>query len=130
MKKKLAFLLGVWYSYSDGKRDTKSGRNGMKIFKEYDQNQTYLLPPSLEDFVGQKHSARIISDVVDSIDISPITNNYNGGGSTAYHPAMMLKVLIYAYSQGMYSSRRIEKGLKSDTAFMYLSGMQRPDFST
>ena len=52
LKKKLAFLLGIWYSYTDGKRETKSGRNSMKIFKEYNQNQTYLLPPSLEDFVG------------------------------------------------------------------------------
>ena len=102
----------------------------MKIFKEYDQNQTYLLPPSLEEFVGQKHSARIISDVVDRIDISSITNSYNGGGSTAYHPAMMLKILIYAYSRGIYSSRRMESELESDTAFMYLSGMQRPDFRT
>ena len=130
MKKKLAFLPGVWYSDTDGKRETKSGRNSIKIFKEYDQKQTYLLPPSLEDFVGPEHSARIISDVVDSIDISPVTNRYNGRGSTAYHPAMMLKVLIYAYSRGICSSRRIEGELESDTAFMYLSGMQRPDFRT
>ena len=64
MKKKLAFLPGVWYSDTDGKRETKSGRNSIKIFKEYDQKQTYLLPPSLEDFVGPEHSARIISDEV------------------------------------------------------------------
>ena len=102
----------------------------MKIFKEYDQKQTYLLPPSLEEFVGPEHPARIISDVVDSIDISSVTSRYNGGGSTAYHPAMMIKILIYAYSQGIYSSRRMERGLKSDTAFMYLSGMQVPDFRT
>lgn len=102
----------------------------MKIFKQYDQKQTYLLPPSLEDFVGSKHPARIINDVVDSIDISSVTKKYNGGGSTAYHPAMMLKVLIYAYSRGMYSSRKIESALESDTAFMYLSGMQKPNFRT
>jgi len=102
----------------------------MKIFKEYNQKQTYLLPPSLEDFVGREHPARIISDVVDSIDISSVTSKYNGGGSTAYHPAMMIKILIYAYSQGIYSSRRMERGLKSDTAFIYLSGMQVPDFRT
>jgi transposase len=102
----------------------------MKLFKEYDQNQSYLLPPSLNEFVGPEHPARIISDVVDSIDISSITRKYNGGGSTAYHPRMMLKVIIYAYSKSIYSSRRIESELESDTAFMYLSGMQRPDFRT
>ena len=102
----------------------------MKIFKDYDQRQTYLLPPSLDEFVGPEHPARVISDVVDGIDVSPITNKYNGGGNTAYHPRMMLKVIIYAYSKSIYSSRRIEAELESDTAFMYLSGMQRPDFRT
>ena len=102
----------------------------MRIFKDYDQRQTYLLPPSLDEFVGPEHPARIINDVVDSIDLSPVTSKYNGGGSTAYHPRMMLKVIIYAYSQCVYSSRRIGRGLESDTAFMYLSGMQHPDFRT
>ena len=102
----------------------------MKIFKDYDQNQRFLLPPSLKEFVRAEHPARIINDVVDSIDISSISGKYNGGGSTAYHPGMMLKILIYAYSQGVYSSRRMERALKSDTAFMYLAGMQSPDFRT
>ena len=106
------------------------GGNGMKIFKEYNQKQTFLLPPSVEDFVGPKHPARIISDIIDSIDISSIQSKYNGGGSTAYHPGMMLKILIYAYSQAVYSSRRIERAINTDTAFMYLAGMQKPDFRT
>lgn len=120
----------VWYNNINGKNQEIPRRNGMKLFKDYDQNQSYLLPPSLDEFVGPEHPARVISDVVDSIDISPITNKYNGGGSTAYHPRMMLKVIIYAYSQCVYSSRRIERALESDTAFMYLSGMQHPDFRT
>lgn len=102
----------------------------MRIFKEYNQKQTFLLPPSVEEFVPPEHSARIISDVIDTIDLNSIVGEYTGGGSTAYHPAMMLKILIYAYSQGIYSSRRIEQGLMSDTAFMFLSGMQIPDFRT
>ena len=58
----------------------KKVQNFRKIFKDYDQNQSYLLPPSLNEFVGPEHPARIISDVVDSIDVSPITKKYNGGG--------------------------------------------------
>lgn len=104
--------------------------NAMKIFKEYNQKQTFLLPPAVDDFVGPKHPARIISDVINTIDISGIRGKYNGGGSTAYHPAMMLKVLLYAYSQSVYSSRRIERAVNTDTAFMYLAGMQKPDFHT
>lgn len=121
------------YNSSNGnsaKTKEKPRGNAMKIFKEYNQKQTFLLPPSVKDFVGPKHPARIISDIVDSIDISSIQSKYNGGGSTAYHPGMMLKVLIYAYSQGVYSSRRIERAVNSDTAFMYLAGMQIPDFRT
>ena len=120
----------VWYNNINDKNHEISRRNGMKIFKEYDQKQTYLLPPSLDEFVGLEHPARVISDVVESIDISPITKKYNGGGPPAYHPRMMLKTIIYAYSQCVYSSRRIERALESDTAFMFLSGMQRPDFHT
>lgn len=70
----------------------------MKLFKHYDQNKTFLLPPSLDEFVPEDHEARITSEVVDSLDLSPLLAKYEGGGAPAYHPAMMLKVLIYAYS--------------------------------
>ncbi len=114
----------------NAKTEQKFGRNAMKIFKDYNQKQTFLLPPAVDDFVGPKHPARIISDVINTIDISSIRGKYNGGGSTAYHPGMMLKVLLYAYSQGVYGSRRIERAVANDTAFMYLAGMQKPDFHT
>jgi len=73
---------------------------------------------------------RIISDVVDTLDSSLLLGQYEGGGAPAYHPVMMLKVIIYAYSLGIYSSRRIAQELKTDTAFMFLSGLQAPDFRT
>jgi len=102
----------------------------MKKFRDYAQNQLMLLPPSLEEFVPEDHEARIVSDVVEAIDLSRLMEEYAGGGAPAYHPAMMLKVLIYAYSQGIYSSRAIARELKTNTAFMYLSGRGRPDFRT
>jgi transposase len=102
----------------------------MKIFKEYRQDQNFLLPPSLDEFVPEDHDVRIMNDVVDTLDLSPLLNQYEGGGAPAYHPAMMLKVIIYAYSLGIYSSRRIAQELKTDTAFMFLSGLQAPDFRT
>lgn len=102
----------------------------MKIFKEYHQSQVFLLPPSLDDFVPENHEARIISEVVDTMDLSPLLARYGGGGAPAYHPAMMLKVIIYAYSREIYSSRRIAQELKTNTAFMFLSGLQSPDFRT
>jgi len=102
----------------------------MKIFKEYRQDHNFLLPPSLDEFVPEDHEVRVISDVVDTLDSSLLLGRYEGGGAPAYHPTMMLKVLIYAYSLGIYSSRRIAQELKTDTAFMFLSGLQTPDFRT
>jgi len=102
----------------------------MKIFRKYSQCQGLLLPPSLDEFVSKDHEARIINDVVDAVDLSPLLAKYEGGGAPAYHPAMMLKVIIYAYSRDIYSSRSIAQGLKTDTAFMFLSGLQSPDFRT
>jgi transposase len=106
------------------------GGHGRKIFKEYRQDQNFLLPPSLDEFVPEDHEVRIINDVVDTLDSSLLLGRYEGGGAPAYHPAMMLKVIIYAYSLGIYSSRRIAQELKTDTAFMFLSGLQAPDFRT
>lgn len=102
----------------------------MKIFKEYRQSQNFLLPPSLDEFVPEDHEVRIINEVVDTLDLSPLLSRYEGGGAPAYHPAMMLKVIVYAYSLGIYSSRRIAQDLKTDTAFMFLSGLQAADFRT
>ena len=102
----------------------------MKVFREYSQSQGFLLPPSLDEFVPENHEARIINEVVDTIDLSAVFVKYEGGGAPAYHPAMMLKVIVYAYSQNIYSSRSIVRELKADTAFMFLSGLQSPDFRT
>jgi len=102
----------------------------MKIFREYSQCQGLLLPPSLDEFVPEDHEARIVNEVVDTMDLSPLFTKYEGGGAPAYHPGMVLKVIIYAYSRNIYSSRSIAQELKTDTAFMFLSGLQSPDFRT
>jgi transposase len=102
----------------------------MKIFKDYRQDQSFLLPPSLDEFIPKDHEVHLINDVVNQLDLSSLRQKRDGGGAPAYDPGMMLKVLIYAYSLGIYSSRQILRELKTDTAFMYLSAMQIPDFRT
>jgi len=72
----------------------------VKIFKGYRQDPFFLLPTWLDEFVPQYHEVRIIDEVMDTLDLSPLLNRYEGGGAPAYHPAMMLKVIIYAYSLG------------------------------
>jgi transposase len=99
-------------------------------FKEYDQNQQFLLPPVLQDFIPAEHLARIINEVVEGLDLSELYNSYSDMGCTAYHPRMMLKLLFYGYATGERSSRLLASRTGSDVAYMYLAGMQRPDFRT
>lgn len=100
------------------------------IFKQYNQQQSLLLPPSLEELIGPKHLVRVVNEVVESMDISDLINLYQGGGTSSYHPRMLLKVLLYAYSVKIYTGRKIAKALCQDIHFMWLSGMSRPDFRT
>lgn len=102
----------------------------MAKFKEYHQHQIMLMPPSLDDKVPGDHLARYISKVVDTLEISEIEAGYSELGCHAYHPRMLLKVLVYGYSIGVRSSRRMQKALREDVVFMWLCGMQEPDFRT
>jgi len=100
------------------------------VFKDYNPQQILLLPPSLEELISEKHLVRIVNQVVESMNISELINTYQGGGTSAYHPRMLLKVLLYAYSVKIYTGRKIAKALTQDIHFMWLSGMSRPDFRT
>lgn len=100
------------------------------IFKTYQQNQVFLFPPSLEDMIAINHPVRVVSEVIDRIDMGIIIKKYKGGGTSSYHPRMLLKVLIYAYLNNVYSSRRMEASVKENIYFMWLSGMQQPDHHT
>lgn len=104
-----------------------------RSFRPYEPNQLLLLPPDLREWLPEGHLAHFVSDLVDEgLDLSAIWRAYADGGRAhpGYHPAMMTKVLIYAYCTGVYSSRRIEKRLSEDVAFRYLAAQQRPDHKT
>lgn len=100
------------------------------LFKEYNQDQQFLLPSSLHDFLPEGHLARVINDVVEELNLEELYERYSDLGCTAYHPQMMLKVLFYGYATGERSSRVIAHRLRSDVAYMYLSAWQYPDFRT
>ncbi len=102
-----------------------------KGFKPYHQGQTFLLSLSVEEFVPAHHSARIISAVVDKIDLTDLYNTYTiTVGQNAFDPRMLVKVLFYSTFQGVFSSREIENNLHTDTAYMYLAAMQKPTYRT
>ena len=99
-------------------------------FKSYNQGQVSLFPPSLDEKVPKNSPARIINQIVDNLDLSKVFDTYKGGGTTAYNPRMMLKVVLYGYLNNIYSSRKIEQALTDRVTFMWLSGNQTPDHNT
>jgi len=101
-----------------------------KTFRPYDQHQTFLLPPSLDDWLPPGHSARFISETVDSaLDLSLVYDSYaNATGAPPFDPAMMTKLLLYGYSIGVTSSREIERRCSTDVAFRWLSANVVPDY--
>ena len=100
------------------------------VFKSYNPNDNLLLPPCLGDYLPQNHPARVVSAIIDRLDISEIEAGYVGGGTSSYNPRMLLKVIVYAYLNNVYSGRQMEKLLVENIAYMWLSGMQTPDFRT
>lgn len=100
------------------------------VFKSYNTNDNLLLPPCLGDYLPQNHPARVVSAIVDRLDISEIVSGYAGGGTSSYNPRMLLKIIVYAYLNNVYSGRQMEKLLVENIAYMWLSGMQTPDFRT
>lgn len=101
-----------------------------QIYKPYVQNQPMLLSPSLEELIPQEHMVRVVNEMIDQIDLAPLKSQYKGGGTSAYHPRMMMKVIIYAYTQRTFSSRQIAKAMRENVYFMWLSGMNQPDHRT
>jgi len=108
----------------------KKRKRALPVFKEYNQDQMWLFPPSLDELVPRNHVVRTINAAMDSMDLSRVFKSYKGGGTSSYHPLMMLKVLIYAYTQKIYTSRRIAKAIRENIHFMWLAGNNRPDFRT
>ena len=92
--------------------------------------QMALLPVNIDELIAENHLVRVIDQFVERMDLGRLEARYKGGGTSSYHPRMMLKVYLYAYTQKIFASRRIAKGLRESIPFMWLSGNNRPDFRT
>jgi transposase len=100
------------------------------VFKNQTGNSPELFPINIFDRIAADHPVRLVDSVVEALDISEIIQKYKGGGTSAYHPRMMVKVLFYSYLSNVYSCRKIAKALTENIHFMYLSGNSAPDFRT
>ena len=99
-------------------------------FRPYSPNQTILFPQRIDKDIAENDPVRLISRLVESLDLSSMRKLYRERGRSPYDPKMLLKVVIYAYMNNIYSCRRIEKSLKRDVHFIWLAGYEQPDFIT
>ena len=90
----------------------------------------FLLPPSVQEWLPEAHLARYVVDVVEQLDLSAMERAYAGKGSDAYHPALLLALLIYGYATGTFSSRKIERATYDSLAFRFIACNRHPDHDT
>ncbi|MBP1155784.1 transposase [Paenibacillus sp. PvR052] len=99
------------------------------MYIQYNMDQLYL-PMDLEEDIPANHLVRVVNAAVNRIDDHIFTAAYPGGGRDSYHPKMLTKIIIYAYTQRIYFSRQIAKAVREHIPFMWLAARQRPDFRT
>jgi transposase len=107
-----------------------SSRHPTAVFKPYAQRQQLLFPQELSEWIPSDHLVRVVDRTLEQANLGALYASYAGGGTSAYDPRMLLKVLVYGYLMKTYSSRRIAKLLREDIHAIWLSGHQSPDFRT
>ncbi|MDG3581897.1 transposase [Galbibacter pacificus] len=100
------------------------------VFRSGSLDNPSLFPEDIFERIPTNHPVRLVSQVVDLLDISVLLRTYKGGGTSSYHPRMLLKVLFCSYLSNIYSCRKIEKSLRENIHFMWISGNSTPDFRT
>jgi hypothetical protein len=100
----------------------------MSNFRELDRETRFLLPPSLNEWLPERHLARFVVEVIDGLDLSAMVTSYRGTGSAGYHPALLLGLLVYGYATGVFSSRKLEQATYDSVAFRFIAAkFQQPE---
>ena len=102
----------------------------MSNFRPIDRHTAYLLPPSVEDWLPERHLARFVVEIVDQLDVSAMSGAYRGSGSASYHPRLLVGLLVYGYATGVFSSRKLERATHDSVAFRFVAANQHPDHDT
>jgi len=99
-------------------------------FRPIDRETGFLLPPSVDDWLPERHLARFVVEVIDRLDLSAMSRSYRGTGSASYHPALLLGILVYGYATGVFSSRKLERATYDSVAFRFIAANDHPDHDT
>ena len=102
----------------------------MSNFRTIDRETAYLLPPSVNEWLPERHLARFVVEVIDGLDLSAMSRSYRGTGSASYHPALLLGLLVYGYATGVFSSRKLERATYDSVAFRFIAANDHPDHDT
>jgi len=96
-------------------------------FINIDRDTPFLLPASVQDYIGEKHLARFITEIVSQLDLREMVVQYSGRGSKPWSPEMMVALLFYGYATGVFSSRKLERASHDSLAFRYICANTHPD---
>ena len=102
----------------------------MSNFRQVDRQTGFLLPPSVDEWLPERHLARFVVEVVERLDLSALVKAYRGSGSASYHPSALLGLLVYGYATGVFSSRKIERATYDSVAFRFIAANDHPDHDT
>ena len=102
----------------------------MSNFRPIDRDTGFLLPPSVDEWLPEKHLARFVVEVIDALDLSTMSRSYRGAGSASYHPKLLLGILVYGYATGVFSSRKLERATYDSVAFRFIASNDHPDHDT
>ena len=87
----------------------------------------FLLPPSVDEWLPETHLARFVVEVIERLDLSTMVGSYRSSGSTSYHPALLLGLVVYGYATGVFSSRKLERATYDSVAFRFITANEHPD---
>jgi transposase len=102
----------------------------MSNFRPIDRDTGFLLPPSVDEWLPERHLARFVVEVIDGLDLRAMSGSYRGSGSASYHPALLLGLLVYGYATGVFSSRKLERATYDSVAFRFIAANEHPDHDT
>src|SRR3954463_7078225 len=102
----------------------------MSNFRPIDRQTGFLLPPSVDEWLPEKHLARFVVEVIDGLDLRVMRGSYRGSGEASYHPSVLLGILVYGYATGVFSSRKLERASYDSVAFRFVAANQHPDHDT